>query len=119
LKQTPAHLCRRVFCSWHFSEVPPAASEGRSWLYSGLQQTARGRVYEFTPQLLCLLRLKRRAGFRAWCSFLHHARAARRELAELLQHLVDLGDIEGGVVVAGTGARGLVRDLSSCTDHQR
>jgi len=33
--------------TWHFSELPPEASEGRSWLQSGLQQTTRGRVYEF------------------------------------------------------------------------
>ena len=31
--------------TWHFSEVPPAASEGRSWLHSGHQQTARGRAF--------------------------------------------------------------------------
>jgi hypothetical protein len=28
---------RQLFRFWHFSEVPPAASEGRSWLQSGLQ----------------------------------------------------------------------------------
>ena len=35
--------------TWHFSEVPAPATEGRSWLQSGLRQAARGRVYEFTP----------------------------------------------------------------------
>ena len=35
--------------TWHDSEVPPAAKEGRSRLQSGLWQSVHERVYEFTP----------------------------------------------------------------------
>jgi hypothetical protein len=33
---------------WHFSDVPPAASEGRFWFESGLRQVTARHVYEFT-----------------------------------------------------------------------
>jgi hypothetical protein len=46
----PEILERMHFRLWHFSEVPPAASEGRSWLHSGHQQTARGAFMSSRPR---------------------------------------------------------------------
>ena len=70
--------------------MPPAASEGRSWLHSGLQQTARGRVYEFTPQSLNANPLRIPAPSTLLLSILRRM----RQLALMLENLAQIAAID-------------------------
>ena len=89
--------------SWHFSEVPPAASEGRSWLHSGLQQTARGRVYEFTPQSLNANPLRIPAPSTLLLSILRRM----RQLALMLENLAQIAAIDPAT--AGRASHAAIR----------